>query len=173
MFQQVKKVLFASDLTENSRKTFYYAATMGAYYKSGIILIHVVERIPLGIRYRLAGLEGEEGLRKMREAHEQEARRILIGKRESDPRLRKELAEFYTSGRPEDATAPYEIEDILIREGNIAEEIVKAAAETGCGLIVMGAHKVILGSTATGSVTRTVLHNARVPVLVVPPQDVD
>lgn len=171
MYQKIKTVLFASDLTENSRRIFFYAASMGMLYHIDIILLHVIEKIPLGMRLRLAGLEGEETLRQMREAREEEARRILIGKKR-DSRFRQTLMEFYSTvnaaANKEFTMADFKISDIVIKEGNIGEEIINAAVEHECGLIVMGAHKGILGATGLGSATRTVLNKSKVPALVVP-----
>lgn len=168
MYPKIKTVLFASDLTENSREVFHYAAIMGMLYKIEIIILHIIEKIPLGMRLRLAGLEGEETLRQLRQAHEQAARRILIGKK-SDTRLRRTLVEFYSAAEIDVSKSDIEIKDIIIKEGNIAEEIINSAVEHECGLIVIGAHKGLLGATALGSVTRTVLQRSKVPVLVVPP----
>ncbi len=72
--------------------------------------------------------------------------------------LRRTVAELNT-------TAPVET---VVRHGSPADEIVRRAAESGAGLIVMGSrgwgemHAVLLGS-----VSERVLHTAPCPVLIV------
>ena len=170
MYEKIKTILFASDLTENSRRPFFYAASMSMLHNVEIVLLHVIEKIPLGMRLRLAGLEGEETLAQLREAREQEARKVLIGKKR-DTRLRQTLCDFYSDVSKECAMEEFAIRDIVITEGNIGEEILKSAEEHECGLIVMGMHKGLLGATGIGSATRTVLNKSKIPVLVVPPQE--
>jgi nucleotide-binding universal stress UspA family protein len=166
---KIENILFASDLTENSRRAFQYAGSMGALYGARITILHVVERLPTGVRHRLALLEGEETLLKLREAHEQQVRNILIGKKRDDGVIRKTLADFYGwSADPGQAESSFKI---VLKEGDAAEEIVKAAVNGGCQLIVMGAHTGLWGATALGSVTKRVLHKSKVPVLIVPPPE--
>jgi nucleotide-binding universal stress UspA family protein len=53
-------------------------------------------------------------------------------------------------------------------EGGAADEIVRAARETQCDLIVMGSHgRTGLGRVVMGSVAEKVFHEARCPVLIV------
>jgi nucleotide-binding universal stress UspA family protein len=61
------------------------------------------------------------------------------------------------------------ISDILIRPGNPVEEILKAADEENCDVIVLGTHgKGFLKQTFLGSVSSSVLLRTRKPVLIVP-----
>jgi nucleotide-binding universal stress UspA family protein len=54
----------------------------------------------------------------------------------------------------------------LDREGEAAEEILKAAAETGCDLLVIGArHRAFFDSTVIGTTTVRVVRHAPCPVL--------
>jgi nucleotide-binding universal stress UspA family protein len=170
MVPQVKKILFATDLTDNSRHAFGYASTLAARFDGQIVLLHVMQSLPSGIQHRLDFLAGEGTTERLRESHQKEAREILIGKRREDHRVRQALAEFYGPGG-ESSEWAFDTFDIVIREGDIDEEILKAAAEFKCDVIVMGSHKGILRGTAIGGTTKGVLHHAKVPVLVVPPLD--
>lgn len=169
MVPRVRNILFATDLTETSRRAFRYAASLAALYGASITILHVLERLPTGVRQRLALLEGEEKLQELKEAHERQVRDILIGKKRDDSAIRRTLAEFYgwsaSSGQPESSF------QIVLGEGDAAEEIVKAAAKGECELIVMGAHTGFWGGTAPGGVTKGVLARSKVPVLVVPPPE--
>ena len=169
MVPQIKKILFASDLTENSRHAFHYAASMAVSFGGSIIILHVVERLPTGMRYRLAELGKDDTVQKLRAAQQQEVKNVLIGKKKDIVLIRQALAEYHgpTSSGADDPS--FEPKNIIVEEGEVAEEILRVAAHHGCDLIVMGAHTGLLGATAIGSVTKTVLHRSRVPVLVVPP----
>lgn len=169
MIPQIKKILFASDLTENSRHAFYYAASTATRHGGSIILLHVVEKLPTGMRQRLAMLGRTDTLQELREAHEREVRDILIGKNKDYCLIHNALTDFYQSANSKGANLNCGPQDILIEEGDVAEEILKAASHHNCDLIVMGSHTGIWGATAIGSATKTVLHKSRVPVLIVPP----
>jgi len=169
MIPQVKKILFASDLTENSRNAFFYAASAANHYGAKIFILHVVEPLPKGIKYRLAEVGHSDTLRELREAHEREVRNILIGKKSDFALIRNELADYYGSTYPAGYQPSFTVEDIFITEGEVAREILSHSDKFDCDLIVMGAHTGFFGATKIGSQTKAVLQRAKVPVLVVPP----
>lgn len=62
----------------------------------------------------------------------------------------------------------------MTREGKVAEEVLKQAAETGCDLLVVGAwHRPLLDRTVIGSTTAVLVRNAGCPVLIVPAKATD
>lgn len=165
----VKRVLFATDLTANARHAFSYAAGEATRHGAAMVLLHVLETIPGSIHGRLESLFGAERWQEMQLAQERTARGILIGKRTDLDLIRQALADFCAQTNAESAHCSFETEEILVRQGEVAEEILEAAAERGCDLIVLGAHRGLLGKTALGRGAKAVLQGARVPVLVVPP----
>ncbi|MGV8074872.1 MAG: universal stress protein [Syntrophobacteraceae bacterium] len=169
MIPQIKNILFASDLTENSRHAFFYAALAAARYGADIVILHVVEALPTGMRYRLAMLGRDDTLQKLREAHEQEVRNILIGKKSDYNLIRNAIASYYGSAYPKGNQPAINLSDIIITEGEVATEILNTAKDHSCDLIIMGTHTGFLGATKVGSATKAVLQHAKVPVLVVPP----
>jgi nucleotide-binding universal stress UspA family protein len=61
------------------------------------------------------------------------------------------------------------VSNILVRMGDPVEEILKAADEEGCDVIVLGTHgKGFLEQTFLGSVSSSVLLRTRKPVFLVP-----
>ena len=61
--------------------------------------------------------------------------------------------------------------DVMVSEGEAAAEIVQAAQESNCDLIVLGTHgRSGLEHLTMGSVTEKVLRKARRPVMTVPPR---
>jgi nucleotide-binding universal stress UspA family protein len=166
---EIKKILFATDLSENSRTAFYYAASEATRHGAGMVLLHVLEKAPGSIDAQLEGLFGPEKWHQMQKDHEQNARQVLIGKRSDYDVICGALADFCADANAENGQCSFEAQEILVKQGSASSEILKVATEKGCDLIVLGAHKGLLGKTAVGSVVKAVLHEARVPVLVVPP----
>jgi nucleotide-binding universal stress UspA family protein len=167
MAVQIRKILFATDLTENSRHAYEYASSLAARFDARIVLLHVMPPLPSGVRGQLDFVAGEGTTERLREANRQEARDVLMGKRKDDHRIRRALSEFY--GGAAGAATAFDSFEIVVREGNVDEQIVIAASEFKCDFLVMGSHKGFLGGTAVGGKTKSVLHRSGVPVLVVPP----
>ncbi|MHB8764739.1 MAG: universal stress protein [Deferrisomatales bacterium] len=157
MIPEIKKVLFATDLSGDARHAFAYAASEATRHGAGMVLLHVIEKTPASIHAQ------------MQQAQERSARDIIIGKRTDFDVIRRALAEFCADANAGDARCSFEAQEILVQQGAVAEEILKTAAAKGCDLIVLGAHQGLLGKTALGSVAKAVLHGAKVPVLIVPP----
>jgi acyl-CoA hydrolase len=60
-------------------------------------------------------------------------------------------------------------EEIIVVEGNVADEIISAATDHACDVIVMESRqRSLLAEAFSGSVVRKVLRRAKKPVLVVP-----
>lgn len=170
MVPEIKKVLFATDLSDNARHAFAYAASEATRHGAVMVLIHVIEKSPANAEAELKGLFGEDQWRQMQEAHERTARGVLIGKRTDYDVIRQALADFCADANTGDDRCSFEAQDILVQQGgDVAEEILKAAAEKKCDLIVLGAHRGMFRRTAIGKVTKAVLQRAGIPVLVVPP----
>lgn len=169
MIREIKKVLFATDLSDNARNAFAYAASVASRHGAAMVLIHVIEKAPGSIHAQLETLFGEEKWREMQEEHERSARDVIIGKRTDFDVIRRALADFCADANADDPRCSFEAQEIVIVQGDVAEAILKTAAEKACDIIVLGAHKGLLGKTAVGGVAKDVLHRSRVPVLVVPP----
>ncbi|MHB8765462.1 MAG: universal stress protein [Deferrisomatales bacterium] len=169
MIPTIKKILFATDLSENARLAFSYAASEATRHGAQMVLIHVIEKTPDSVQAQLEGLFGAEKWHEMQEAQKRSARDIIIGKRTDYDLITQALADLCASANSGDSRCSFEAQEILVKQGAVAEEILKAAAERGCDLIVLGAHKGLLGKTSLGGVAKAVLHGAKVPVLVVPP----
>ncbi|MBI5446707.1 MAG: universal stress protein [Deltaproteobacteria bacterium] len=171
MVPQINRILFATDLTENSRRAFYYAATIANLHGAGMVILHVLEKLPGGAKQTIDLMLGEETSQRFREAREKHVQNVLIGKRRDDDIVRRALAEFYSSAVSGGLQPSFDSYDVLIEEGQVPDEIVRVAAEQGCDLIVMGSHKGLLHSTALGSAAKGVVQHSKVPVLLVPPAE--
>jgi len=159
MIPQVKKILYATDLSKNSVYAFRYAIRMAEKYDAGMIILHVIEPIPAIAKHSMK-IYVDESKWEEKVRYEQD---LAID------RIKKRLQEFC---RQETKDAPQclaLVSDILVLPGYPVEEILKAADEEDCSMIVLGTHgKGFLKQTFLGSVARSVLDRARKPVFIVP-----
>jgi nucleotide-binding universal stress UspA family protein len=152
MIPQIKKILYATDLSKNSAYAFYYAVDMAKKHDAKIIFLHAIEPIPASA-YGTYTDKLERG--------EQEASMEVI---------RNRLRNFCEKAEEKDNLACLAlVSRIVVRVGYPVEEILKAADEEGCDVIVLGNHgKGFLQQTFLGSISRSVLDRTRKPVFIVP-----
>ena len=159
MIPDIKKILYTTDLSDNSAYAFRYAINSALKHDAGIIILHVFELITTTNR-KVLDLYLDEDLRK-----------TIFNERVSDTldRIRKRLKIFCDeefNGNPKYAG---KVESIEVCEGFPAEEILKKADEFNCDVIVMGNHgKGIIRNTFLGSTSKRVLRRTRKPVFIIP-----
>jgi nucleotide-binding universal stress UspA family protein len=154
MIPPIKTILLATDLSKNSAYAFYYAVQIAKRVEAKIVILHAVEPLPpmlIGFgdfSHQVARDRWDETVKKFKD-------RIQDISVKVDTRMGVSSVDL--------------VSQILIRLGPPAEEILKAADEEGCDVIVLGSHgKGFLQQTLVGSVCSSVLHRTRKPVLVVP-----
>jgi len=151
---QIKKILFATDLSKNSAYAFYYAVHMAKRDEAKIIILHAVEPLPPMLIafedfvYKVAKDRWEEAVKKFKERIQDISVKVDASAGISSVDL---------------------VSKILIRLGHPVEEILKVVDEEGCDVIVLGTHsKGFLEQTFLGSVSSSVLLRTRKPVFVIP-----
>jgi nucleotide-binding universal stress UspA family protein len=171
MIPQVNKILFTSDLSSNTRPAFDYAAAIACRQGAGITILHVMEEQTPYASVHVQGFLGEDRWQQLRKSHENEARQLLSGKIRQGAIIKEALGEFCRIAKAELGEAGLTTDEVLVKRGNVVDEILNTAAETKCDLIVMAhyvrgkASEAILGSTS-----RRVLRRSPIPVLLVPVQ---
>ena len=155
MIPEIKKILYATDLSKNSSYAFLYAVDMAKRHNARIVILHSIES---GRHYVVSVVETM-----MREAKKQE--------RETDrEEIEKYLQEFCKKTENQIGIPCVEmVSKILVPFGHPIEEILKAADEESCDAIVLGTHgKGFLRQTFLGSVAGSVLQRTGKPVFVIP-----
>jgi nucleotide-binding universal stress UspA family protein len=154
MIPQIKKILFATDLSKNSVYAFYYAIHLAKKDEAKIVILHAVDPLPPMLinfedfAHQVAKDRWEDTVQKFKE-------RIQDISSKVDARMGISSVDL--------------VSKILIRLGHPVEEILKAVDEEGCDVIVLGTHsKGFLEQTFLGSVSSSVLFRTRKPVFVVP-----
>jgi universal stress protein A len=144
MTPTIQKILLPTDFSEPSARAVAYASSLAHSLGASVHLIHVLdEPLMVGVAWPAA--------------HSTELR----DERYRDGRAR--LADIVaTLHRPADCVS------VEVRTGTATEEIVRAAADYGCDLIVMATHgRSGVKHLLMGSVAEAVIRSAPCPVLVV------
>ena len=154
---KVKKVLYATDLSDNARYAFRYAVSMAHCFNAGITILHVLE-IPRSYVYDLSNYLGAEQWAEIRKNHEQE----------SINTIKERLADFSEEVAREFPSYSIQIDDILVVVGDPVEQILQHAENDGHDLLIMGTHgHGILADVMIGSIARRVTRRCQIPVLTI------
>ncbi len=133
----IRIILHATDFSESSAYAFRLACSLARDYSARLVMLHVAEQ-PV-----VVPIDGSTFL--------------------PPPLDRERLLKDLQCWQAQEPGVRIEYR---LAEGDPAAEIVRAAAETGCDLIVMGTHgRAGLGRLLLGSVAEQVLRRAPCPVM--------
>lgn len=154
MKPQIKKILYATDLSENSSYAFLYAIDMANTHGATIVILHAIEPIPAYAKVYVNTTDESEG---------KQLDEIVQS-------MQKRLQGFCEKAQDQTGLPCVElVSKILVTVGHPPEEILNTANKEECDVIVVGAHgKGFLTHTFLGSVSNAVLHRTRKPVLTIP-----
>jgi len=159
MIPKIQKILYATDLSENSAYAFRYAINSAKQHDADIIILHVLEEIPPFARSLVDSQLGEE---QRKEIFDEKIAYTI-------ERIKKRLQIFSDRELKDDPECADKVKSIEVCEGYPAEEILRKADELDCDAIVMGTHgKGIISHTFLGSVAERVLRRVRKPVFIIP-----
>lgn len=162
MIPKIEKILYATDFSENARISIDWALTLARKHDAKLLALNVIEDIAV----RAPSIQmyfSKEEWEKIKNRNETEAIE------QTRQRLQSFCTDVLDDVRANTPECEYIADEILVRRGVPIKEIVAAATENRCDMIVMGTtggHRltdIIMGSTARG-----VLRNSPVPVLSVP-----
>jgi len=158
MIPEIKKILCPTDLSENARYAFGYAASLANRYGAGITLLHVLEDLSpnaLGMVGEMLGKERWEDLKKRNEEQVIQA-------------IRDRVEGFCEEENDKMPACPFIVDEIIIEIGQPVDRIIRQAEKTNCDMVVMGSRgQGMLAEAVLGSTSRRVLRRCKKPVLVV------
>jgi len=158
MLPEIRKILYATDLSENARHAFGYAVSLANRYGAGITIMHVLEDVQPFADSLVVNMLGEERWKELRKANKDQ---VL-------ERLRGRLKDFCDEVSRELPSCPFITDEIIVKVGNPSEEILDQIASGGYDLVVLGAHgHGILGNALMGGVSRRVVRRSKTPVLMI------
>jgi nucleotide-binding universal stress UspA family protein len=154
MIPQIKKVLYATDLSKNSWYAFLYAIDLARRHDAGIVILHAIGANPPYVEAEVG--MADETKRKQQEEFVEDIKKLLLGFcKKAETQIGSPCVDL--------------VSKILVPRGHAPEEILNAADEEGCDVIVLGTHgKGFLAHTFLGSVSNAVLHRTRKPVFIIP-----
>ncbi|RTE64833.1 universal stress protein [Amphritea opalescens] len=159
MIQDIKTILYASDLGENSIEAFYIALNEASKHNAQLVFLHVVEPANAATKTFVEGYLSSPGLSEMRSEGIEKIKALM-----------KNRIETFCQDELAGASLQYQPLTRL-EEGPIAETIINIAKELDADLIVMGTRTrthSLLGRFFLGSAAQAVLQLADRPVLAVP-----
>lgn len=159
MLPEIRRILYAIDLSKNSAFAFRYALKLAEPSRAEIILLHVMEELsPTAM-----ALVGSYIVEERKEAFDQKQTAYY------EEAIKKRLTAF--SQKELKSTSELDEKGVTIKlvSGYPAEEILKQADKLNCDAIVMGTHsKGFLQQTFLGSIAKRVLRRVRKPVFIIP-----
>jgi nucleotide-binding universal stress UspA family protein len=163
----IKKILYATDLSENARVAFAYAVSLANLYDAQLVMLHVVPE-DRALDEQVAGYVDAKLWKEIKSRHLEEARSVLIGKRREHLAIEEVLNHFRKDAGRQLNKSAAEADDIMVESGEPVEKIVAVAEKSNCDLIVMGRHGYgALKDALMGGVARGVLRRSAKPVLLI------
>lgn len=154
MIPQMKKILYATDLSKNSSHAFLYAVDLAKKHNANIIVIHAIEPIPAFVEAYIASTED-------------------LKKKQLDEiveSMKKHLEGFCKKAEAQVGSPCVElVSKILVLTAYPPDAILDTAEKEECDVIVLGTHgKGFISHAFLGSVSKSVLHRTRKPVFIIP-----
>lgn len=157
-----KRILYATDMSENAAAAAYYAIRLAHDYKAHLTIVNVatdvIEEMSANMRYDLASHCDKDFLDTISQDSIDKNRKNLMDR----------IHTVYTGIKNNIPGCQVEPE-VSIRMGNTVEQIVLEAQVDNSDLIVVGARgHSMLDEILVGSVARGVVKKSPVPVVTIP-----
>ena len=158
MIPEIKKILYATDLSENARYAFGYAASLANHYGAGITILHVLEELSPNALAIVGGMLGKKGWEDLKKRNEE---RIIQA-------IRDRIEGFCEAESGKMPACHFIIDHVIVEIGQPVDRIIRQTEKTDCDMVVMGSRgQGMLAEAMLGNTSRRVLRRCRKPVLVV------
>lgn len=162
----VKKILYATDLSENAHYAFAYAVSLANLYGATIVILHVLTEIP-NLDSSVQAYIDAERWQEIKDRNMKEVRESLAGKKRDHVAIREALDQFCEDVKSA-SNEQFKTDEIVVKRGNTVDIILEESQKRNCDLIVMGTQgHGILADVMMGSTARKVIRRSPTPVLVV------
>ena len=161
MLPEIKKILYATDLSENSRASLSWAMAIARKQNASLLMLNVIEeRVSTSPSVQIYFTDKE--WKDLQARLDTEAVDIM----------KKRMEEFCNEVQSEIPDCPYVADETIVRRGNPVEQIISTAKDHHCDIIVMGTTGAgRIAGAIMGSTARRVLRRSKVPVFVIPMKD--
>ena len=127
----VKKILYATDLSETSSTALSWALTLANQFGAKVVLFHTNQNISQMGDIGIASQLGDQRYRELKEKIKRDA--IDIMKKRTKHVCNKDLSEI--------TSCPFLVEKIVVKRGYPVDKILCEAEDRNCDLVVMGTHQ--------------------------------
>lgn len=164
---KIKKILYATDLSDSARHVFAHAVSLAEKYGAGITLLHVIYDVPGFVDHSVNAYINPEQWNQIKKRHVEDARQALIGKKKEYVIIKEVLNQFAENAQ-EEGVSTYRIDEVIVENGHPVEVILEVADSRNCDIIVMGkTGQGVIEGAVMGSTATRVLRRSKKPVLVV------
>lgn len=158
MIPEIKKILYATDLSENARYAFGYAISIADHYDAKITIFHVLEELQTDKTSIVAHVIGEDRWKDLRLLNEHKVLEAIKARLE---KFCDELANQIPKCR-------LLTDEIIVKIGHPANEILTQANNAPYDMVIMGTHGVgMFMEVMMGSTARRVVRRCNKPVLTI------
>ncbi len=158
MLPKIETILYATDMSENARHAFAYAADMADRHEARITILNVIETLTQSADVMLTDILGKKEWKKLRESN----------RRDLEEKIKGRLEDFCVEMGSKLNECKFLVDKVVVRHGAPFEEILKLADEIEADMIVLGTHgHGIIADALIGGTTRRVVRRSKRPVLVI------
>ena len=157
MLPQIKKILYATDLSKNAQYAFSYAISMAKTYDAKITILHAVEESSFQSVSMVADYLGEAEWQILKKNR----------RKEVEDEINKRLKEYSKKHDLELSGSSGVCEKTILKGGNPATVILNEA-KNEYDMVIMGTHgHCIFEDALLGNTARRVIRLCQKPVLVI------
>ena len=158
MLPKIKKILYATDLSESARHAFKYAADLAERYDAMITILYVMEDMNHTVEFQIRGMLGRK-----------EWERVKSEKLDHlSQKIKSNIDDFCLEMDSQIDSCSFLVENIMITRGEPTEEILSTSKKINADMVVMGSYgyNILIGAIIGGTATKVVKHS-EIPVLVI------
>jgi nucleotide-binding universal stress UspA family protein len=158
MIPDIKKILYATDMSDTSNYAFSYAASLANRYDALITIFHVLKNPMPSSENLVTNVLGEKKWLEILDRN----------KSEVVEKIRSRLEKFCEETKAELSACPFLMDKVIVKVGNPVEEIIREVDRNDYDMVVMGAHgHGAIADAVMGSVSRRVIRRCKKSVLIV------
>ena len=128
MIPEIKKILYATDLSEGARRALGYAASIANRFGAGVTILHVIEDTSPYQDSLVMNILGEDRWQQLRAENEEKVISMIKDK----------VKNFCDEISKEMPACPFVTDDIIARIGHPVEEILKMAKDIQAAMLTAG-----------------------------------
>ena len=156
---EIKKILYATDLSAGSQSSFHSAMEMAKKFDARLVILHVIEELTPSTVSMLQWVQAD----KITKKHYDDFKAYSVDK------IRASIQEICDKEIDLDPTCRQRIESMHVVIGYPADEILNKLDELNCDAVIMGTHsKGAIAHTFLGSVAERVLRRVKKPAFIFP-----